>query len=333
MRQAMIVMSEFGKDKGGIQNWMYFVQKLLSFKGWKTEAYAYKEDHLLEKLGLLLTSKVYFLATWKMSFFIFPVLLSSKRTFFIFVHGNDILRLNMFQKKWIRYLCGKSKVHFIANSKAVATLFYKEIEHNVDLVQPPFVEIINHNLKIKHEMKRAFLTVSRLVKRKNIQSIIRALHRLKKEGLDFHYYIAGDGEEKRDIISLVKNLSMENEVEILGRVSEDQKKSLYKRSNYFLLPSIYDAADGSIEGYGIVFIEANSYGLPVLSGNTGGMTEAVIDEVSGLHCDGSVDDIFEKITKMLNIKFDAEALYQYAKKHDFRVQQSFMNFIEKKIDE
>ena len=249
MKQAMIVMSEFGKDKGGIQNWMYFVQKLLSFKGWKTEAYAYKEDHLLEKLGLLLTSKVYFLATWKMSFFIFPVLLSSKRTFFIFVHGNDILRLNMFQKKWIRYLCGKSKVHFIANSKAVATLFYKEIEHNVDFVQPPFMEIINHNLKIKHEMKCAFLTVSRLVKRKNIQSIIRALHRLKKEGLDFHYYIAGDGEEKRDIISLVKNLSMENEVEILGRVSEDRKKSLYKRSNYFLLPSIYDAADGSIEGY------------------------------------------------------------------------------------
>lgn len=333
MKQVLIITPEFGKDKGGIQNWMYFVQKLLHFRGWKTEVYAYKEDRISDKIGLLLTSKVYFLATWKMSFFIFPVVLLSKRNFFIFVHGNDILCLNIFQKKWIRYLCGKSGVHFIANSKAVATLFDKEVTCKVDFVQPPFMEIPDHHPKIKQEQSCVFLTISRLVKRKNIHRVIQALHRLKKEGVDFHYYIAGNGEAKKDIISLVKNLSMENEIEVLGRVSEDQKRILYKRSNYFLLPSVYDEADGSIEGYGIVFIEANSYGLPVLSGNTGGMVEAVIDRVSGLHCDGSVDDIVGKIKKMIKIHFDGEDIYQHAKKHDFRAQQPFMNFIEKKIDE
>lgn len=333
MKQAMIVTPEFGKDKGGIQNWMYFVQKLLNFRGWKTEVYAYKEDHILDKIGLLLKLKVYFLATWKMSFFLFPVVLLSKRTFFIFVHGNDILCLNKFQKKWIRYLCGKSSIHFIANSKAIAAIFHEEVKCNIDFVQPPFMEITDNHPKIKQNKTYVFLTISRLVKRKNIHRVIQALHRLKKEGLDFHYYIAGDGEEKKDLITLVKNLSMENEIEILGRVEEEQKMSLYKRSNYFLLPSVYDEADGSIEGYGIVFIEANSFGIPALSGNSGGMTEAVIDQVSGLQCDGSVDDIVEKIKKIIKIDFDGEVLYQHAKKHDYRVQQSFLSFIEKKIDE
>lgn len=333
MKQAVLVTPEFGKDKGGIQNWMYFVQKLLHFGGWKTDVYAYKEDHFLKKIGLLLKSKVYFLATWKMSFFIFPLVLLSKRPVFIFVHGNDILRLNIFQKKWISYLSGKPTVYFIANSKAIATIFYDELSSEVDLIQPPFMEIADHGPKIKENNNYIFLTISRLVKRKNIHRVIQALYRLKKEGLEFHYYIAGDGEEKKSLSLLVKNLSMENEIEILGRVSEDQKNSLYKRSNYFLLPSVYDDVTGSIEGYGIVFIEANSYGVPVLSGNSGGMVEAVIDQVSGLYCDGSEDDIVEKIKKLIKINFDAEELYQHAKKHDYKLQQQFLNFIEKKIDE
>lgn len=332
MKQAMIVTPEFGKDKGGIQNWMYFVQKLLHSGGWQTDIYAYKEDHFLNKIGLLLKSKVYFLATWKMSLFIFPIVLLSKRPVFIFLHGNDILRLNISQKTWINYLSGKPTVYFIANSKAIATIFYDEFSSEVDLIQFPFMEITDHGPKIKENNTYVFLTISRLVKRKNIHRVIRALYRLKQEGLEFHYYIAGDGEEKQDLSTLVKTLSMENEIEILGRVSEDQKSSLYKRSNYFLLPSVYDEDDGSIEGYGIVFIEANSYGIPVLSGNTGGMVEAVVEEVTGLHCDGSEDDIVEKIKKMIKISFEAEDLYQHAKKHDYKLQQPFLNFIEKKIN-
>ncbi len=331
MKKALIVTSEFGREKGGIQNWMFYVHKLLGLHDFDIDVYAYKEDNPFRKLKQLLKSQVYLLATWKMSLFIIPILLLKQKTVFIFVHGNDILNLNWFQNFWLNYLCQQSQIYFIANSQAVSQIFYQITKREINLVQYPFLEIVEKNPETKAHEIPVFLTISRLVKRKNIHHVLLALHKMKEEGLQFQYYIAGKGAEKETLMNLVESLSLSNEVQLLGAVSEKQKEELYMQSNYFLLPSVYDQADGSVEGYGIVFIEANAYGLPVISGNTGGMTEAVKDGMTGYQCDGTVEDITQKVRKMLTTSFDSFLLYEYAQKHNYLKQKQFLHFIEKSI--
>ncbi len=331
MKKALIVTSEFGREKGGIQNWMFYVQKLLASHDFDIDVYAYKEDNPFRKIKQLLRSQIYLLATWKMSLFIIPVLLLKQKTVFIFIHGNDILNLNRFQNFWLNYLCKQSQIYFIANSQAVAQIFYQITKREIDLVQYPFLEIAEKYPETKVHKTPVFLTISRLVKRKNIHHVLFALHKLKSEGLQFQYYIAGKGTEKETLMNLVETLSLSREVQLLGAVSEKQKEELYMSSDYFLLPSVYDRTDGSIEGYGIVFIEANAYGLPAISGNTGGMPEAVKDAVTGYQCDGTVEDIAQKIRKMLTTSFDGFLLYEHAQKHDYLKQKQFLHFIEKSI--
>jgi len=333
MKKALIVTSEFGREKGGIQNWMYYVHKLLGLNDFDIDVYAYKEDNPFRKFKQVFKSQIYLLATWKMSLFITPVLPLKKKTIFIFIHGNEILNLNRFQSFWLNYLCRQSQIYFIANSQVIAQLFSQITKREIDLVQYPFMEIFEKQDKVKFHEIPVFLTISRLVKRKNIHHVLFALQKLKSEGMAFRYNIAGKGPETETLKNLVDTLSLEKEVQFLGVVSEEEKKELYKNSNYFLLPSVYDKDDGSIEGYGIVFIEANAYGLPVLSGNTGGMTEAVEDGKTGLHSDGTVEDIVQKIKKMLSMSFDDGLLYAHAQKHNYLKQQAFLDFIEKSMNE
>ncbi len=333
MKKALIVTSEFGREKGGIQNWMFYVHKLLGLHDFDMGIYAYKENNPFKKIKWLLKSQIYLLATWKMSLFIMPILLKKKKTVFVFIHGNDILNLTRFQKNWLGYLCKISHIYFIANSQAVAKIFYETTKREIDFVQYPFMEIVEEQSKLNSPEIPTFLTISRLVKRKNIHNVLFALQQLKNEGLAFQYRIAGKGIETENLRNLIQTLALGQEVQLLGSVTEEEKEELYVNSDYFLLPSVYDKDDGSIEGYGIVFIEANGYGLPVLSGNTGGMTEAVENDKTGLYCDGTVNDIAQKIKSLINISFDDELLYSHAKKHNYLKQQAFLDFIEKSIDE
>ena len=331
MKKALIVTSEFGREKGGIQNWMYYVHKLLGEHDFDIDVYAYKEDNPFRKFKQAIKSQIYLLATWKMSLFIIPMVFLRQKTIFIFIHGNDILNLNWFQKFWLDYLCRQSHIYFIANSQAVSQIFSQMTKREIDLVQYPFMEITEKFSKIKTDKTPVFLTISRLVKRKNIHHVLLALNKLKDEGLKFQYFIAGKGIEKESLMKLVETLSLSEEVKLLGAVSEKQKEELYISSDYFLLPSVYDRTDGSIEGYGIVFIEANAYGLPVISGNTGGMTEAVKDGVTGYQCDGTVESIAQKIRTMLDTSFDSSLLYAHAQRHDYAKQKQFLHFIDKSV--
>ncbi|MCJ8314178.1 MAG: glycosyltransferase family 4 protein [Pseudomonadales bacterium] len=332
MNKIIIITPEISSDKGGIQNWMFYVEKLLKTKNRDVSYYAYKEDRF-RKLFSILKGQVYILATWKMAVFIFPIIYLIPKKVIIFVHGNEVLKLNLLQRTLLKYLIKRRNTRFIANSEAIGTLFEKNTGRKVDLVQFPFMEIPkdiqfqdNNNLEVPLE----FFTITRLVKRKNIENVIRAMALIKNNipDLNFLYKVAGSGSEFENLNSLVDNLKLANCVSFVGRVTNEQKEKLYLEADYFLLPSIYDEANASIEGYGIVYIEANSYGVPVLSGDTGGMIEAVNDGVTGLHCNGSVADIYEKIMKLVEMKFDKSLLVLHAKQHDYLTQNRFIDFLE-----
>ncbi|WP_188750953.1 glycosyltransferase [Marinobacterium zhoushanense] len=288
--------------------------------------YAFRESLIRGLKGLLL-SEYYILATWKMLFFVVPFVVLKKSKFLVVLHGNELLNLGWLSVKIIKYIAKNKRFKFVANSKAIAAIFEDLSGHKVDFIQYPFGEFEGRGYQDINRGDLKLVTVSRLVPRKNVENVIRALALLKKDGVNFSYDIIGEGPCFHSIMKLVKSNGLDKNVYLHGFVDDTTKNSILNGSDYFILPSLFDSEAGSIEGFGIVYLEANYFGLPVLSGNTGGITEAVVDGVTGLHCDGSVQHILEKLKELFDTKFDKEYLVQYAERFDYRKQNGFIGFL------
>ena len=113
----------------------------------------------------------------------------------------------------------------------------------------------------------------------------------------------GDGSEKNNLNKLIKEMKLDNNTVFLDNISEDLKLSLIASSNLFLMPSIIDKK--SVEGFGISYIEAASYGVASIGGKDGGASDAIINNKTGLICDGNkLESIYEAVTNFIeNDKF------------------------------
>jgi len=138
------------------------------------------------------------------------------------------------------------------------------------------------------------LTVARLDRRKNHQNILMCIRNLKEKFPKIKYISIGDGEEKSRLLSLVKELKIEKEVLFLNEADQKLKIALIKNSNLFLMPSI--VFKKSVEGFGISFMEAASYGVGSIGGKDGGASDAIKNKETGLICDGqNIDSIYQSV--------------------------------------
>ena len=113
---------------------------------------------------------------------------------------------------------------------------------------------------------------------------------------DIKYVCVGDGDERNNLESLRKQLNIEKQVTFLSRAEENLKVALLNESDLFLMPSIIYKK--SVEGFGISFIEAGSYGKGSIGGKDGGQADAVDEGVTGYLCDGNnLSSIYETILK------------------------------------
>ena len=98
---------------------------------------------------------------------------------------------------------------------------------------------------------------------------------------------------------LAKKLNLEKELKFLGNCDLKTRNKFYKMSDLFLMPSI--TKKNEIEGFGIVFLEANYFKVPVIGTKTGGIIEAIIDGKTGfLINQNSLSDLIEKILFLLD---------------------------------
>ncbi len=141
-------------------------------------------------------------------------------------------------------------------------------------------------------------TLSRLVKRKNIANIIKSLVILKDiYSVDFVYYLAGTGPEQENIMHALK--SSEIEYKYFGKISDkDKVDKFYPKLDVFVLPPLETSDD--VEGFGIVFLEANACGIPVVAASNGGVSDAVRENVSGVFANPkSPEDIAAKVHEII----------------------------------
>jgi len=143
------------------------------------------------------------------------------------------------------------------------------------------------------------ITVSRLDKRKGHDKILMLIKNLKPKFPKIKYISIGFGEEEKNLIKLTKELSLENDVIFLKNIEENLKFSLISESNLFLMPSRIEKK--SVEGFGISFIEAASYGVGSIGGKHGGASDAIQHNKTGLICDGTdLNMIYEATNKFFS---------------------------------
>lgn len=134
-------------------------------------------------------------------------------------------------------------------------------------------------------------TVSRLVPRKGMETLVRAgaavADRLRGSGQKIKIVIGGTGRQARALQELVDQLGAP--VELPGRLTDQEVVDLYGSAD--LMAMLCNARWGGLEqeGFGIVFLEAAAAGIPQIAGRSGGAHEAVVHGETGLIIDDPTD--------------------------------------------
>lgn len=164
------------------------------------------------------------------------------------------------------------------------------------------------------------LMVSRLARAddyKGIDSMIAAMLQIRAQLPRATLRIVGRGDDRERLQTLANASGVSDAIEFLGRVSDEQLRSEYEQCDLFSLPS-------SKEGFGLVYLEAMSFGKPCLGARAGGAPE-VIDENTGLLVDyGNIDEIADACIRIAHRHYDPATVRAHLQKFSF---PSFMNHL------
>jgi phosphatidylinositol alpha-1,6-mannosyltransferase len=142
------------------------------------------------------------------------------------------------------------------------------------------------------------MTVARLVPRKGHARVIRALSELRAEIHEFKYVIVGRGPIEMELRTLASQLNMLDKVVFAGFVPDGELNHHYNMADLVAMPNTEFAGD--LEGFGMVFLEANAAGKPVIGGRSGGTSAAVADGESGFLVDFDTEvELREALRKLL----------------------------------
>ncbi len=141
--------------------------------------------------------------------------------------------------------------------------------------------------------------ISRLVPRKGFDVLIRAVARLAIEFPKLRLIIGGDGRDRARLERIARE--MMSPATFLGRVSDDDLPKLYGCAdiNAMLCRSRWRGLEQ--EGFGIVFAEAAACGVPQIAGRSGGASDAVDHDITGLIVEDPtrVDDVVSSLRRLL----------------------------------
>lgn len=166
-------------------------------------------------------------------------------------------------------------VKIITISDGSAKDIKRDFAGKISGIVNPGINFVKYR-KFSKEKKPLVLFLNRIKKYKGVKTLLDAIRTLNNEGKikSLQVLIAGDGDDLLEMKNYTKNKNIGN-VKFLGRISEEKKKELMQKAWVFINPS-------SKEGWGIVNIEANYFGTPVIGSNVSGIRDSVINKKTGL---------------------------------------------------
>jgi len=211
--------------------------------------------------------------------------------YLVYIHNGEMLYTSFrFEKRlFFKVLSGAHRI--IAACNFIRDYFKKLLPmKEITLVNPgierDFGRISGFNPeKYKASLgltgKRVILTVARLKERKGIDSVIKALPRIKERIENVVYIIVGEGPEKQALIDLAKEHKVLDDIIFIGEIRQEEVKKYFSICDIFIMPN-REVSLGEVEGFGMVFLEAQSFGKPVIGGRSGGVADSIEHGVSGI---------------------------------------------------
>jgi phosphatidyl-myo-inositol dimannoside synthase len=153
-------------------------------------------------------------------------------------------------------------------------------------IEPSFVRNPERVRKLKNQYnlndKIVLFSLGRLVERKGFDKVIAAMPAAISAAPNLIYAIAGTGPEENNLKNLVATLPEEikNKIIFLGSISDTDRWAWLELCDIFIMPA--RNIDGDFEGFGTVYLEVNLAGKPVIAGDSGGVRDAVINNINGL---------------------------------------------------
>jgi len=230
--------------------------------------------------------------------------------FIVFIHGSELLskkRKNNYLLQ--KYILNKADL-IIANSSYTKGLAENIISSEKQIIvinlasdtsifsptfpSPDIIERLKPDLNMK-----ILLSISHLIPRKGQDMLIKALPIVIEKFSNLKLVIVGRGHYEKSLKEMVRELNLEKHVVFEGFIPELQINEYLNICDIFVMPNRQEGQD--IEGYGIVFMDANACGKPVIGGRSGGVTDAIIEGYNGLLVDPSSEsDIANKIIYLLS---------------------------------
>ncbi|MDY6969177.1 MAG: glycosyltransferase family 4 protein [Spirochaetota bacterium] len=183
------------------------------------------------------------------------------------------------------------------NTRYNAIRYYKTLKDIIIIplpFNPPDLSCISQSNTTIDAKDFTLITIGRIIKRKAIDIIIKALADI--DNIKIRFLIIGDGPEKKNLQSLANELGVAKQVSFVGYLNNEDKYRLLSASDLFILTSLH-------EGFGIVFMEAMFCGLPIICTNNGGQTDFLKDEENAILIDvGDVRSCADAILRFYNDK-------------------------------
>ncbi|MEU6004929.1 glycosyltransferase family 4 protein [Streptomyces sp. NPDC047453] len=146
--------------------------------------------------------------------------------------------------------------------------------------------------------------VSRLVRRKGQDTLIRAMPRILAAEPDTVLLIVGGGPYETELRALAARTGVSGSVRFTGAVPWAELPAHYGAGDVFAMPCRTRRGGLDVEGLGIVYLEASATGLPVVAGDSGGAPDAVLDGETGwVVRGGSPEEAADRVVTLLG---DAE---------------------------
>ncbi|MFA4942281.1 MAG: glycosyltransferase family 4 protein [Patescibacteria group bacterium] len=320
--KTLLFTLEYPPTNGGVANYYYNLEKnwpeasnfkvlfrkyfpspfqyILYFQDLKRFVRSEKIDYILVGQILPLGSVTY----------LFSLLF--RKPYAVFLHGMDFpLSVINWRKIFLtRRILGRSKKIICANNYVAKLVrdFSPKLAGKIIVVNPGVGMALDVNpqriaeLRYKHNLanKKVIITIGRLVKRKGVDAILSVLELLGREKTsDWRYIVLGAGPDEEYLKNICHVKGLDDLVAFVGSISEEDKWAWLEICDLFALPARNIAGD--FEGFGIVYLEANLAGKAVLAGDSGGVSDAVLNGLNGLLVDPEdVNDISIGLEKLMN---------------------------------
>jgi glycosyltransferase involved in cell wall biosynthesis len=168
------------------------------------------------------------------------------------------------------------------------------IVHGAADVEPP--------KKATKESSPTLMYLGRITRSKRPDHVLRAFRKVRDSIPDAVLWVVGSGSEEERVRQLAQSLGIGGNVRFFGKVSERKKAELLSRAHILLLPAVR-------EGWGLVVLEANACGTPVVGYRVHGLRDSIKDGVNGLLADdGDVTALALCVSSMLSDRRALQAL-------------------------